>query len=41
VRAVAAAFLPGEIAAIELAPESSRRAAFFAAWTRVEARLAS
>ena len=40
VRAVAAAFLPpGEIAAIELAPESSRRAAFFAAWTRVEARL--
>lgn len=40
VTAVAAAFLPpGEIAAIELAPPESRRQAFFAAWTRYEARL--
>jgi len=40
VNAVAAAFLPpGEIAAIELAPPESRRQAFFAAWTRYEARL--
>ena len=40
VTAVAAAFLPpGEIAAIELAPPERRRAAFFAAWTRYEARL--
>jgi 4'-phosphopantetheinyl transferase len=40
VNAVAAAFLPpGEIAAIEMAPPASRRHAFFAAWTRYEARL--
>lgn len=40
VTAVAAAFLPpGEIAAIEMAPSGERRRAFFAAWTRYEARL--